>query len=150
LKQVALLLVCCSLLGCGLAPRPTEKVADKSAQLSPPPQLSYFQKKIECKKYQPEIEKELSMNTSGGSPIRTMERLYYSPSLDSCVDIVYSLFKRNASVGFAGLATLDIEDVLTSRSLWHKEYPFGEGSKTYEEIMADADQKIKEESWGEK
>lgn len=134
------------LSGCDLPSRMSESGGNKSAKPNPP---SYFQKKIDCRKYDEEISKGLSKNVGVG--LQTLERIYYSPSLDTCVDIIYSVYGSNAKGKFSGKLTVEINDVLTERNLWHKEYSTsGPESKTYEEVMADADQKIKAEGWGEK
>jgi hypothetical protein len=131
------------LFGCDLPPRTGDRASNKGVNPNSP---SYFQKKIYCQKYEEEISKGLSKNGS-----QTLERIYYSPSLDTCVDIIYSIYVAYPKGNFTGKLTVEINDVLTERNLWRKEYPMnGPDTKTYEGVMADADQKIKAEGWGEK
>lgn len=105
---------------------------------------SYFAKKIECQKYETELLKDMETNTFYG---QSLERIFYSPSLDTCVAIIYRLPNSGT-----GKIQAEILDVLTERILWLGEYPMdnGAGHKSYEEIIADADAEIQRNGWGEK
>jgi hypothetical protein len=108
-----------------------------------PASPSYFEKKIECQKYENEILEDMQKNTFYS---QYLERIFYSPSLDTCVEIVI----RNPNSG-TGNRQAEVTDVLTERPLWFREYPMnGPDTKSYEEIVADADAEIQRHGWGEK
>jgi len=108
---------------------------------------SHFQKKVECQKHEAEIKKGLSTNSEIG--IQTLDRIFYSPSLDSCLDIIYSVYlgKSKSKTGGDDLKLVgEINDVLTGRNFWRREYPAtGPGKQSYEQVIADADRKIQEQ-----
>jgi hypothetical protein len=105
---------------------------------------SYFAKKIECQKYEAELVKDMEKEKFYG---QYLERIFYSPSLDTCVAIIYRLPNSGN-----GKIQAEVRDVLTERVLWFAEYPMdgGAGHKSYEEIIADADAEIQRKGWGEK
>src|ERR1700737_349106 len=75
-KIATLLVIVLCLSGCDSLSR--NKTVEKS----------HFQKKMECQKYDAQITKGLSTNSTIG--LQTLERIYYSPALDSCLDIIHS------------------------------------------------------------
>jgi|HubBroStandDraft_6_1064221.scaffolds.fasta_scaffold87217_2 hypothetical protein len=126
MKKLIPLLIALSLFGCGFESRKNDKSA-----------LSYFSKKVECQKYENEIQRNLSKNVDMG--VQSLERIFYSPSLDTCVSAVYFLHPD-------GKIGADITDVLTEKQLWHEEYP-PNSNKSYEIVMSDVDRKIEEMGW---
>jgi hypothetical protein len=110
---------------------------DKAAQ------ISHFAKKIECQKYEAEILKDMRGDTFYGE---YLERIFYSPSLDTCLAIIVRVPNSGT-----GNRQAEVRDILTERPLWFEEYPMtGENVKSYEEIIADADSVIQRNGWGEK
>jgi hypothetical protein len=100
--------------------------------------VMYFTKKIECRKYEDELQKELARNSDLAT--QSVERIFYSPPLDSCVAVVYSLYS-----GPQAKTVVYMEDVLTEKLLWQAEYPDkGADHKSYEGVMADVDHKIRD------
>jgi hypothetical protein len=124
-----------ALSGCKVDPRKTDKSAT----------TSYFAKKIECQKYETEILKDMEKDKFYS---QSLERIFYSPSLDTCAVIIYRLPNSGT-----GKIQAEIRDVLTEKTLWYAEYPMdwrSAGHKSYEEIIADADAQIQRNGWGEK
>ncbi len=127
-----IVLLAVALSSCGADSRRADKAA------------SYFAKKIECQKYEAGILQDMEKDKFYGE---SLERIFYSPSLDTCVAIIYRLPNSGT-----GKIHAEVRDVLTERALWFAEYPMadGAGHKSYEEIIADADAEIQRKGWGEK
>jgi hypothetical protein len=54
---------------------------------------------------------------------QTLERIYYRHRLDTCVDIIYSIYPGNIKEGIDGKQVIEINDVLNKRNLWRRGYP---------------------------
>jgi hypothetical protein len=104
---------------------------------------SHFAKKMECQKYENEILNDWKSTASSRSYSQSLERIFYSPSLDSCVVMIYRLPNSGAAD-----RQVEIRDVLTEKVLWYANYPMNGAS--YEQVVADADAEIKRNGWGEK
>jgi hypothetical protein len=125
-----------ALSGCSAESRRADKTASPS----------YFAKKIECQKYETEILNDWKSTASSRSYSQLLDRIFYSPSLDTCVVIIYRLPNSET-----GERQVEIRDVLTEKVLWYAEYPMnGVRNKSYEEAIADADAEIQKKGWGEK
>jgi hypothetical protein len=103
----------------------------------------HFAEKIECQKYEAEILNDWKSTAGSRSYSQSLERIFYSPSLDSCVMMIYRLPNSGS-----GDRQVEITDVLTEKVLWYANYPMNGAS--YEQVIADADAEIQRKGSGEK
>ena len=94
---------------------------------------SYFNKKVECQKQEERLKKDLVVSADA---LQSLEEVFYSPSLDTCVAVFYSVFP--------GLNKLtgEIRDALSGKQLWYVERP-AKGT-SWEDMVAILDKHIRE------
>lgn len=122
MKGIFSVLVMIALVSC-------EQQVPNKAESAKTASESYFNKKVECQKQEDRVKKDL-LQTSYA--LQTLEELFYSPSLDTCVAVTYSVYPKTK-------LTADITDILTDKQLWYAEYPM---SKSYEDVMSDVNKHI--------
>ena len=89
------------------------ELTKKVQQLTKEKEQDIFKKKIECKKYEAEVIKNLEQNKY---KMDFLQSVFYSSKRNSCLMAVRSLYpKDNGEI-------LYIEDILTHEQLWFQNY----------------------------
>jgi len=120
--------------------------AREQTSLAESPQMVPNTRTIDCGKFGPQLQTSLATNPYVS---QTLETLYFSPSLGSCIAVVYSVYPVDSPVAPAsGEVSVEVHTVPLSQRLLLQNYSSLEsGNKVA--ILADVNRQIREKGWGD-